>query len=181
MGEEAQFVVEKILDDKVLGGIHYYKVKWEGYPESESTYEPGENLCSCADLVDKYMIEKVNSKLALREPSLSSDSDSNALRSSSDFEMPSFSIVTSPKPHRHVVTRLQYQRECFCNNKPVHDSDSDEFDEYLAVTGAFMEGDELIFTVQRQGGDTRQVTREELQKFHLRIYLEFMELLVANG
>ncbi len=56
-GEE-EWEVEEVI------GWHYtnkcnkpgyqYKIKWKGYPTSEDSYEPPENLENCPDLVDDY-------------------------------------------------------------------------------------------------------------------------------
>ncbi len=37
---EDEYLVEKILDKKEVDGKLYYLVKWEGYEETESTWEP---------------------------------------------------------------------------------------------------------------------------------------------
>ena len=124
--------------------------------------------------VNFTLLDKLSSQLTLREHHRAEQSDPDELESNDDLE------PTDPKPHRDVVTRLQYQSEHFGKDEPDKNSDSEEFDEYTAVTGAYVEGDDLIFTVRRRDGSTRQVAREELQKFHLRIYLEFVELLVSS-
>jgi len=47
--------VESIVGSRIEGdGIHYYRVKWKGYPETENTWEPKLNLSNCKDLVAKY-------------------------------------------------------------------------------------------------------------------------------
>ncbi|XP_070496655.1 chromo domain-containing protein cec-1-like [Chironomus tepperi] len=38
------YYVEKILDRKVIKDKPYYYIKWEGYTESDNTWEPAENL-----------------------------------------------------------------------------------------------------------------------------------------
>uniref|UniRef100_A0A0K0F506 Chromo domain-containing protein n=1 Tax=Strongyloides venezuelensis TaxID=75913 RepID=A0A0K0F506_STRVS len=42
--EDEEYVVEDILGHKVEGKERYYKIKWEGYPESECTWEPAANI-----------------------------------------------------------------------------------------------------------------------------------------
>ena len=56
--ETPQFVVEKILDDTIENGVHYFKVKWVGFSEADCTYEPAENLIACLDLVNEYLVRK---------------------------------------------------------------------------------------------------------------------------
>ena len=50
MSEEF-YVVEQILDKKIIGKVLKYKVKWEGFPLQEATWEPLENLGNVDDLL----------------------------------------------------------------------------------------------------------------------------------
>jgi hypothetical protein len=43
-GGEDHYEVEEITDKKKISGKWQYKVKWVGYPDSQSTWEPKENL-----------------------------------------------------------------------------------------------------------------------------------------
>ncbi|CAF3716129.1 unnamed protein product [Rotaria sp. Silwood1] len=48
------YVVEKILDKKILdNGQIIYLLKWFGYNEEDATWEPEENIF-CKDLIDQY-------------------------------------------------------------------------------------------------------------------------------
>ena len=67
--EEEIFKVEKIVGKRVDKGRILYHLKWEGYSDSENTWEPKENL-DCDDLISAY--EKMSKK---QTPSSSSDSE----------------------------------------------------------------------------------------------------------
>ena len=51
-GEE-EFTVERILDKRVRNSKVEYLIKWEGYPDTENTWEPQENL-DCPDIISAY-------------------------------------------------------------------------------------------------------------------------------
>lgn len=57
-GAPDNYVVESIIDKIVTpdGKVHYL-LKWQGYPDSENTWEPEENL-HCKDLMDKFEKER---------------------------------------------------------------------------------------------------------------------------
>jgi len=50
---EEEYTVEKILDKRIRGGKTEYLIKWEGYPDSENTWEPEDNL-DCPDLISAF-------------------------------------------------------------------------------------------------------------------------------
>ena len=51
---EEYYNIEKILDRRKVNGKFEYKIKWEGYPLSQSTWEPMKNLENCRHLVEEY-------------------------------------------------------------------------------------------------------------------------------
>lgn len=51
---EDEYIVETILDRRLSNGSHEYLVKWQGYPKSDSTWEPLDNLMNVLELVQEF-------------------------------------------------------------------------------------------------------------------------------
>ena len=54
MGDNDIYFIETILDRRRVNDRLEYKIKWEGYPMSQSTWEPLSNLQTAKELVDEY-------------------------------------------------------------------------------------------------------------------------------
>ena len=54
MAEGEFYNIEKILDRRKVNGKFEYKIKWEGYPMNQSTWEPMKNLETAKELVEEY-------------------------------------------------------------------------------------------------------------------------------
>ena len=52
--QEEFYNIEKILGRRKQNGIIQYKIKWEGYPISQCTWEPMKNLETAKELVEEY-------------------------------------------------------------------------------------------------------------------------------
>ncbi|KAI9582504.1 chromobox protein homolog 1-like [Glossina fuscipes] len=63
-----EFDVERIEDKRIKCGKTEYYLKWKGYPRSENTWEPVDNL-NCSDLVAAYEESLKNKEDTMKCPS----------------------------------------------------------------------------------------------------------------
>ena len=54
MSDDNIYYIEKILDRRRANNRLEYKIKWEGYPLNQCTWEPIENLQTAIELVEDY-------------------------------------------------------------------------------------------------------------------------------
>ena len=56
--EEEDYVVEKIVDERIVNGKLEYFLKWKGYSSLDNTWEPAENL-DCPELLEQFKKTRV--------------------------------------------------------------------------------------------------------------------------
>ncbi|KNC97950.1 uncharacterized protein SPPG_06938 [Spizellomyces punctatus DAOM BR117] len=57
--EPETYEVEKIVGYRCHRGVEQYRIKWEGYPEEDNTWEPVENI-HATDLIQEYWKSQAN-------------------------------------------------------------------------------------------------------------------------
>ena len=63
--EDKVYIVEKIMDDRKIKGKVELNIKWEGYPHSDNTWEPEENI-PAGIIADYYKKKKATEESAIK-------------------------------------------------------------------------------------------------------------------
>lgn len=136
---EEEYIVEKVLDKRTVKGKIQYLLKWKGYKEEESTWEPVENL-DCEELIKTFEEARKEKEAKTKKPE---DRGKKRVRESSE------ETTSSRKARAASISSLDESKE----NKrdPKEHKSRSGFDKGLKaekIIGASDATGELMFLVK---------------------------------
>ncbi len=188
MSEGEFYNIEKILDRRKINGKFEYKIKWEGYPMSQSTWEPMKNLDTAKELVDEYdrLHPLPTKKQSLKSENKKKDSLLNQKRNITKQEIVKDEEENNPNEkiieEKPQLEEKNNDEEIKQNNKSQENQTENSYiidDSLKKVITVKQQGLKFLAVVEKmdQNGDIKNVyiPTEELRKSNPWILLNFYE------
>ncbi|XP_065358591.1 heterochromatin protein 1 [Calliphora vicina] len=160
--EDAEYVVEKICSRRVRKGKVEYFLKWKGYPESDNTWEPEENL-DCQDLIQQFeenrLKDEASSSAKPEKPAKKKEETSGRTSSASNKRKNEDSKASGSKKKRSETGKDETDTESVSGGSTKH-SELTGFDKGLEaekILGASDSNGGLYFLIQFKGVDQAEM------------------------
>ncbi|XP_039763086.1 chromobox protein homolog 5-like isoform X4 [Pararge aegeria] len=149
---EEEYVVEKVLNKRIVKGKVQYLLKWKGYKEEESTWEPEENL-DCEELIRTFEDNRKEKEAKAKKAEEQNRSKKRRRDSSEDTS------VTGRKGRGTSVSSLEDHKEPK-SKREREDKGKSGFDKGLKaekIIGASDATGELMFLVKWADSDEAEL------------------------
>nr|ARB18147.1 Dam-Myc-HP1 fusion protein [Cloning vector Hsp70_LexA-HP1] len=177
--EEEEYAVEKIIDRRVRKGKVEYYLKWKGYPETENTWEPENNL-DCQDLIQQYEASRKDEE---KSAASKKDRPSSSAKAKETQGRASSSTSTASKRKSEEPTAPsgnKSKRTTDAEQDTIPVSGSTGFDRGLEaekILGASDNNGRLTFLIQFKGVDQAEmvpssVANEKIPRMVIHFYEE---------
>lgn len=161
--EEEEYVVEKIVDKKIVNGKIQYFLKWKGYTSDDNTWEPKENL-ECPELIAEF---ERNWEKKQQEKAAAKNTANRKSKSSNDEE------AKEKKKRKSVDTN---NKAPATKSEPAKCSGFERGLKPERIIGATDTSGELMFLMKWEGTDEADLVRsKEARSKCPQLIIEFYE------
>ena len=181
MSDGELYNIEKILARRNINGKLEYKIKWEGYPLSQSTWEPMVNLESAKQLIEEYDLSHPMEPAKKHVPKKKNATYMGKKRKNENIEKTDKNAENVPKinGNEEKTPNIQVEEETKENNNENPNVKTFIIDDSLkGVLTVKQQNQRLMAVVDKlENGEIKKenIPTQELRKTNPWILLDFYE------